>query len=59
VGHRVRGSRHSDFVTVDPSAWNERALRWWAKAGFVEVSRHEADEEQSEEWVMMRFAALR
>ncbi len=28
-------------VTVDPYAWNERALRAWAKAGFVEVSRHD------------------
>lgn len=42
-------------VTVDPYAWNERALRGWANAGFVEVSRHPADEDHSSEWVLMRF----
>jgi aminoglycoside 6'-N-acetyltransferase len=43
-------------VTVDPYAWNERATRAWAKAGFVEVSRHEANEEHAYSWVLMRFA---
>ena len=42
-------------LTVDPAAWNERALRCWTKAGFVEISRHEADEEHREDWVLMRF----
>jgi aminoglycoside 6'-N-acetyltransferase len=42
-------------VTVDPYAWNERALRGWANAGFVEVSRHEADGEHVSPWVLMRF----
>jgi len=42
-------------VTADPYAWNERALRGWANAGFVEVSRHEADDEHSAPWVLMRF----
>jgi len=35
------------YVTVDPYAWNERAIRAWARAGFVEVSRAEQ--------VLMRF----
>jgi hypothetical protein len=43
-------------VTVDPYAWNERALRAWAKAGFVEVSRHDPDDEHLHPWVLMRFA---
>ena len=43
------------YVTVDPYAWNERALRGWTNAGFVEVSRHPADEEHLAEWVLMRF----
>jgi aminoglycoside 6'-N-acetyltransferase len=43
------------YVTVDPYAWNEQALRGWAKAGFVEVSRHPADDEHAHEWVLMRF----
>ena len=41
-------------VTVDPYTENEPALRAWRKAGFVEVSRHEADEGHSADWVLMR-----
>jgi aminoglycoside 6'-N-acetyltransferase len=43
------------YVTVDPYAWNEPALRGWAKAGFVEVSRHEAGGDHLAPWVLMRF----
>jgi RimJ/RimL family protein N-acetyltransferase len=43
------------YVTVDPYAWNERAVRAWAKAGFVEVSRNPPDEEHLAGWVLMRF----
>ena len=44
------------YVTVDPYAWNERAIRAWASAGFVEVSRgHPPDEDHSADWVLMRF----
>jgi aminoglycoside 6'-N-acetyltransferase len=44
-------------VTVDPYEWNERAIRGWEKAGFVEVSRgHAPDEDHSAEWVLMRFS---
>jgi aminoglycoside 6'-N-acetyltransferase len=42
-------------LTVDPYAWNERALRAWSKAGFVEVSRHEPDDEHLNAWVLMRW----
>jgi aminoglycoside 6'-N-acetyltransferase len=42
-------------VTVDPYAWNEHAVHAWAKAGFVEVSRHPADDEHTSAWVLMRF----
>lgn len=42
-------------VTVDPYAWNERALRGWANAGFVEVARRPADDEHTADWVLMRF----
>jgi aminoglycoside 6'-N-acetyltransferase len=37
-----------EYVTVDPYAWNERAIRAWGRAGFVEVSR-------DEKMVLMRF----
>lgn len=42
-------------VTVDPYVWNERALRGWEKAGFVEVERRPADDEHTADWVLMRF----
>jgi len=43
-------------VTVDPYEWNERAIRGWEKAGFVEVSRgHPPDEDHAADWVLMRF----
>jgi aminoglycoside 6'-N-acetyltransferase len=42
-------------VTVDPYAWNEGAVRAWERAGFVGVSRHEADEEHTASWILMEF----
>jgi aminoglycoside 6'-N-acetyltransferase len=42
-------------VTVDPYTWNERAIRAWRKAGFVEVSRHAPDDEHVSDWLLMRF----
>jgi aminoglycoside 6'-N-acetyltransferase len=45
-------------VTVDPYEWNETAVRAWARAGFVEVSRHPADDEHPHTWVLMRFATI-
>jgi aminoglycoside 6'-N-acetyltransferase len=43
-------------VTVDPYAWNEQALRGWRNAGFVEVSRHEPDDEHTAAWVLLEFS---
>jgi len=42
-------------VTVDPYAWNEAAVRAWVRAGFVEVSRHEAGGEYTAPWILMEF----
>jgi aminoglycoside 6'-N-acetyltransferase len=42
-------------VTVDPYAWNEGAIRAWERAGFVEVSRHEADDGHTSPWILMEF----
>jgi aminoglycoside 6'-N-acetyltransferase len=42
-------------VTVDPYVWNERAVRGWANAGFVEVSRRPPDDDHAAEWLLMRF----
>jgi aminoglycoside 6'-N-acetyltransferase len=44
-----------EHVTVDPYEWNDRALRGWRNAGFVEVSRHEPDEDHRGRWILMRF----
>jgi aminoglycoside 6'-N-acetyltransferase len=52
--HLVR-ERGRDRVTVDPYAWNEGAVRAWERAGFVEVSRHEADDEHAASWILMEF----
>lgn len=49
---RERGRKR---VTVDPYAWNESAVRAWERAGFVEVSRHEAGGEYTAAWVLMEF----
>ena len=42
-------------VTVDPYVWNERAVRGWEKAGFVEIERHDADEEHGAAWRLLEF----
>jgi hypothetical protein len=47
--------RGRDRVTVDPYAWNDGAVRAWERAGFVEVSRHEADAEHTAPWILMEF----
>jgi aminoglycoside 6'-N-acetyltransferase len=44
-----------EYVTVDPYVWNEHAVRGWANAGFVEVSRHDADKDHTAAWALMRF----
>jgi aminoglycoside 6'-N-acetyltransferase len=52
--HLLR-ERGRERVTVDPYAWNQGAVRAWERAGFVEVSRHEADEEHTAPWVLLEF----
>ncbi|HEU5215235.1 MAG TPA: GNAT family N-acetyltransferase [Gaiellaceae bacterium] len=47
--------RGRERVTVDPYAWNEGAVRAWERAGFVEVSRHDADEDHTAPWILMEF----
>ena len=42
-------------VTVDPYAWNERAVKAWKRAGFEPVEEHPADEEHSARWLLMEF----
>jgi aminoglycoside 6'-N-acetyltransferase len=52
--HLVR-EQGSKRVTADPYAWNEGAVRAWERAGFAEISRHEADDEHTAPWILMEF----
>jgi aminoglycoside 6'-N-acetyltransferase len=52
--HLVR-ERGRTRVTVDPYAWNETAVRSWERAGFVEISRHDAGGEYTAPWILMEF----
>jgi aminoglycoside 6'-N-acetyltransferase len=47
--------RGRERVTVDPYAWNDSAVRAWERAGFVEISRYDADEEHTAPWILMEF----
>jgi aminoglycoside 6'-N-acetyltransferase len=47
--------RGHERVTVDPYIWNERAVRGWRNAGFVEVSRHPPEGEHTAEWLLMEY----
>jgi aminoglycoside 6'-N-acetyltransferase len=40
-------------VTVDPYTWNERAIRAWRKAGFVDVETRPADDEHPAPWLLL------
>ena len=37
------------------TAWNERAVRAWRKAGFEPVEERLPDEEHTSRWLLMRF----
>ena len=55
MARHLLDERGRERVTVDPYAWNEGAVRAWGRAGFVEISRHEADEEHTAPWILMEF----
>jgi len=57
--HLLASGSH-DRVTVDPYEWNERAVRAWARAGFVELSRgNPPDEDHAAAWVLMEYRSAR
>jgi len=56
MAHHLLDERGWTRVTVDPYVWNEQALRGWRNAGFVEVSRHEPDDEHTAAWVLLEFS---
>jgi aminoglycoside 6'-N-acetyltransferase len=55
MAEHLLAERGRTRVTVDPYAWNQGAVRAWERAGFVEVSRHEPDEEHTAPWILMEF----
>lgn len=55
MARHLRDDRGWTRVTVDPYTWNDVAVRGWRKAGFVEVSRHEPDDEHLAPFVLMEF----
>jgi aminoglycoside 6'-N-acetyltransferase len=55
MARHLRDERGRQRVTVDPYAWNEGAVRAWARAGFVEISRHRPDSEHTAPWILMEF----
>jgi aminoglycoside 6'-N-acetyltransferase len=52
---QLLGERGWTRVTVDPYLWNESAVRAWRRAGFVDVSEHEQDDEHTAPWLLMEF----
>lgn len=46
-------------VTVDPYAWNDRAVAAWRKAGFRDVELRPADDEHPAPWLLMRYERVR
>ena len=55
MARHLLDERGRQRVTVDPYAWNEGAVHAWERAGFAEVSRHEADDEHTAPWILMEF----
>ena len=55
MAEHLLDERGRDRVTVDPYAWNDGAVHAWERAGFVEVSRHEAGGEHTAAWILMEF----
>lgn len=55
MAEHLVGERGRARVTVDPYAWNEGAVHAWERAGFVEVSRHEGDDEHTAPWILLEF----
>ena len=53
LAHHLRDELRWTRITVDPYESNERAIRAWRKAGFVEEEKQPADDEHPSAWVLM------
>jgi aminoglycoside 6'-N-acetyltransferase len=52
---RALFARGWNRVMTDPYVWNERAVRAWRRAGFVDVEEREPDEGHTAHWLLMEF----
>jgi RimJ/RimL family protein N-acetyltransferase len=53
LAHHLRDERGWTRVTVDPYLSNERAIRAWRKAGFVDQEEQPPDDEHTSAWLLM------
>jgi aminoglycoside 6'-N-acetyltransferase len=49
----LRDDRGWTRISVDPYTWNERAIRAWRKAGFVDAEERPPDDEHTSSWLLM------
>jgi aminoglycoside 6'-N-acetyltransferase len=55
LARHLRDERGWTRVIVDPYASNERAIRAWHKAGFVDLEERPPDDEHSARWLLMEW----
>jgi aminoglycoside 6'-N-acetyltransferase len=57
LARHLQEERGWAYVTVDPYAWNERAIAGWRKAGFelVDGVEREPDEDHADPWLLMKW----
>jgi len=55
LARHLREERGWKRVTVDPYTWNQRAIRGWRKAGFVDVETRPADDGHPSEYLLMEW----
>jgi aminoglycoside 6'-N-acetyltransferase len=53
LARHLRDERGWTRVTVDPYTSNERAIRAWRKAGFVDAEERPPDDEHTSSWLLM------
>jgi aminoglycoside 6'-N-acetyltransferase len=55
LARHLRDERGWTRVTVDPYTSNERAIRAWRKAGFVDQEERPPDDEHQAPWLLMEW----
>jgi aminoglycoside 6'-N-acetyltransferase len=55
LARHLRDDRGWTCITVDPYTSNERAIRAWRKAGFVDQEQRPPDDEHAAPWLLMEW----